>query len=113
VNQFIGESRGWESPADGYPASDLGDAATEALLNLRSAHPDQGCNAGKVPPLVLVPGLTSSAINYKLNGHSAPPAWAPWCNRSSDGWQPLWPIPQDDETSMRDFVCWAADVQVK
>jgi len=92
--KYIGASKGWGEPADGYNAtipSAPYDSTLAAARAMRAANPARKCNPGKVTPLVLIPGLTSSAINYKLTS-STPPAWAFWCERTTDGWVPLWPL---------------------
>mmetsp|Transcript_325 Transcript_325/g.1049 ORF Transcript_325/g.1049 Transcript_325/m.1049 type:complete len:614 (-) Transcript_325:819-2660(-) len=111
---LVGASRGWENPVDGYPQANAGDAATAALLDVLGTHPEARCNADiDMPPLVVVPGLTSSSINYKLD-NSAPPWWAFWCNHTTNGeWEPLWPVSYDLAAQPNVFLCWAANIEVK
>ena len=107
----VGESRGWSAPSQGYTLADAGVGQIEALRNVVRDNPSLRC--ADVPPLVVVPGLTSSAIDYRLDD-SAPPPWAFWCPRSTEGWEPLWPIPERvEQGGVGDALCYAADVQVK
>jgi len=64
-----------------------------------------------LPPVVVVPGLTASSINIKL-ARSVPPIWAFWCEQNSDGWRPLWPIPQETAETPTKFVCWVSEMIV-
>lgn len=109
--QFVGLSKGWTAPYFGYAPDAAAEAATAALSNLKTEHPTTSCEK-KVPPMVVIPGLTSSALNYKLTS-SAPPAWAFWCERNTDGWEPLWPLQPDVTKSPTSFLCWAADIAVQ
>ena len=113
--QYIGSSKGWSQPSDGFNASAPSspyDSTLAAVRAMRAANPTRKCNPGKVAPLVLIPGLTSSAINYKLTS-SPPPAWAFWCEHTTDGWVPLWPLTKDVTGSAFKFACWTANAQVK
>jgi hypothetical protein len=112
--QHVGESRGWQPPFEGYGVDSLFSSVADALADLKSTFPSTVCRS-KLPPLVIIPGLTSSAINYRLT-KSIPPVWAFWCNHSTDGrWEPLWPLA--DMTSISShpsqFICWSADIAVK
>lgn len=60
------------------------------------------------PPLIVIPGLTSSAITYKLTD-SKPPGWAFWCNRTTEDFTYLWPFPSD--LQLTDFPCWLSTAQ--
>ena len=103
--QHVGASRGWQAPFSGYPASSDGieEAFEDALADLKAKYPSTVCTA-KVPPMVVVPGLTSSNLEYRLT-KSAPPAWAFWCEHNTDGWEPLWPYSNDILASPTKFLC--------
>lgn len=112
--EYIGLSKGWSNPAEGYPTADAGEALTDALLDVLDTHPNLQCNQGvTVPPVVMVPGLTSANINYKLDD-SEPPIWAFWCDKTTSGqWMPLWPIPDGVMSDTKKFICWTSTIEVK
>lgn len=100
-----GNSRGWMEPSEGL-VGDYGslDADMAAILAMRAANPARACNPGPTPPLILIPGLTSSIIYYKLDNASTP-SWAPSsCERDTDGFLQLYPI--DTLPSL----CWLANL---
>ena len=106
------------SPADGCNATANFTAAyafyVEAAKRLGKL-PDAGICAtpADVPPVVIVPGLTSASINYRLDD-SPPPKDAFWCERTTAGWLPLWPVDTTYfELHIPKFVCWVANIQVK
>ena len=114
---YVGASRGWAAPFRGYDVGTDGAggylAVTDAVSKLKAEHPAVALACGtKLPPLVVVPGLTSANLNYRLT-KSAPPAWAFWCEHNTDGWEPLWPIADSGIlTSPTKFLCWSADIAV-
>jgi hypothetical protein len=66
-------------------------AQLEAARDLRTNFPDRGC--GQLPPLIIVPGVTASTIQFKLT-NSPPPPGHPLCSTSSNGkWEQLYPPP--------------------
>ena len=110
-------SPGYEDPLAGVdPSSPSGpfDAYTLAARAFQ-ARPDAGvCGKPAVlPPLVVVPGLTSSSLEYELHD-SAPPPWTFWCARTTQGWKPLWPSADlsHPESHAFEFLCWVANIQV-
>ena len=111
-------SRGWREPVTGfpfpapYPAADHA-AYADAMREFRPVDRGEQCSltVADLPPVVVVPGLTASSINIKL-ARSVPPIWAFWCEQNSDGWRPLWPIPQETAETPTKFVCWVSEMIV-
>jgi hypothetical protein len=115
VNQssYLGQSKGWSNPIDGFPSNDPGVPSIDALKAMRTAFPARKCNPAIPPaPLIVIPGLISSNINYKLQD-SPPPAYAFWCNHTTDGYVPLWPLTQSVTKHPSKLVCWALNVAVQ
>jgi hypothetical protein len=75
--RYAGDSLGWTDPSEGFPPTDPTAPTLDALKTMRSANPTRECNPTSPNPLVIVPGLTSSNINYELT-NSPPPADAFW-----------------------------------
>eukprot|EP00045_Choanoeca_perplexa_P017707 m.262849 g.262849 ORF g.262849 m.262849 type:complete len:461 (+) comp17610_c0_seq3:108-1490(+) len=73
----------------------------EATLLLQKEFRD-----GERPPIVWVPGLTSSNLTYELV--NSPNPYFPFCPKSTDGPQPLWPTPTLNTTA--DALCWFSDL---
>jgi hypothetical protein len=109
----VGASKGWDDPTQGYTSAAAPTADTDAILDLVTKHPEVQCNGNATaPPLIVVPGLTSSSISYQLD-NSAPPAWAFWCNKTTSGeWEALWPVDTATTSDPKAFVCWAANIEV-
>ena len=112
-------SPGYENPLAGVnlspPSGSYGKEAYTLAAQAFQARPDAGVCAkpAALPPLVVVPGLTSSALEYELQD-SSPPPWAFWCARTTQGWKPLWPNADlsHPESHPFEFLCWVANLQV-
>ena len=111
----VGSSNGWKNPETGYPLGGTNGGASESSAvadsahDIVSKHPELRCN--KVTPLIIIPGLTSSNLEYRLQ-QSPPPLWAELCNRSTDGFQQMWPQDPKVTTSPGKFICWIANMAV-
>jgi hypothetical protein len=113
-------SPGYENPLAGVSLSPPSGSYEKEAYTLAAqafqARPDAGVCAkpAALPPLVVVPGLTSSALEYELQD-SSPPPWAFWCARTTQGWKPLWPNSDlsHPESHLFKFLCWVANVQVQ
>eukprot|EP00041_Stephanoeca_diplocostata_P010351 m.164768 g.164768 ORF g.164768 m.164768 type:complete len:294 (+) comp18115_c0_seq12:238-1119(+) len=58
---------------------------------------------GSRPPLIILPGLPASLLQYTLN-NSAPIPGMDWCSCSTSGWTPLYPPPAN--VSNGDIGCY-------
>ena len=111
-------SPGYENPLAGVhlspPSGSYEKEAYTLAAQAFQARPDAGVCAkpAALPPLVVVPGLTSSALEYELQD-SSPPLWAFWCARTTQGWKPLWPSADltHPESHPFEFLCWVANMQ--
>eukprot|EP00040_Diaphanoeca_grandis_P027588 m.157268 g.157268 ORF g.157268 m.157268 type:complete len:799 (+) comp31047_c0_seq1:151-2547(+) len=106
----MGDSLGWSDPTQGYELDNQYTAVRDATNSLRNTSAYSSKCPRPTNPLVVIPGLTSSAIYVKFE-NSKPPAYAFFCNKTSDGWQPIWPIPQDLTSHPAQFVCWSVNSQ--
>lgn len=79
------------------------DAEIQAANNLRTNFPKRAC--GTVSPLILVPGFTSSEVQYRMH-NSPPPKGHPLCPTSTpnDAWETLYPAPVNQ--SLLQIPCW-------
>lgn len=88
-SRVVGRSLGWADPTKG--SSNPSIAIQQAVRDLRnkSSTYTKACPAF---PLVLVPGFTSTSLQYRLDD-APPPKGHPFCERNTKGWEPLWPPP--------------------
>lgn len=107
-----GLSAGWPNASAGYLPSAAHQAGVDAVHDLQTHLPTR-CFPAELPPLVIVPGLTSSALEYKLT--DAKPANGEfWCNRSTGGaWRSMWPLDNSLLAKPAKFACWASEMQVQ
>lgn len=105
-------SRGWSDPAQGYAPPDELTMFSDTVGLLRSkAPPSSGCAPQQLPPLVIVPGLTSSMLEMNFTDLPRPHGEF-WCNASTHGWQTLWPAAAALATEPAQLACWVADMEV-
>lgn len=117
--KYSGRSRGWIDPTEGFPV-DTGadvvavqyDAAIDAVRDLRLKNPARACNPPHVPPMVIVPGFTSTNIEFKLD-NAPPPKDLAWCNTSTHGmWKPLFPMDPSVTAHPLQYPCWDSDLSL-
>ena len=64
--------------------------------------------ARRLPPMVMVPGLTNSNLNMKLDGAKVPGGRVFGCNTTTHGqYVPLWPVPSDALDDVKSVPCYA------
>ncbi|EDQ88642.1 uncharacterized protein MONBRDRAFT_9050 [Monosiga brevicollis MX1] len=87
------------APCAALWADGLGRAAAAAA----TAQPRARDESNPLPPIVLIPGLTSSNISYTL--YDAPNI-VPGCPSTVSTPTPMWPTDQVRFNTSRDLVCW-------
>ena len=90
----------------GYDESELLYSTMATCKTSKRTPYPKGNPTEPLPPLVMVPGLTNSNINMKLDNARA--AGLLGCNTSTHGeYVPLWPVPQSSMQDPKELLCYA------